>query len=232
MTLKLYGDFGSQPTMAVRLLCWANKIDYEMVTVNVAKLEHKKPEFKAINPACQVPTIDDDGFILPESTAILRYLAMSRNVPDHWYPADVKARARVDYVLDWYHSNLRQTAAYVAQTVIAPALWKVPKPDEAQLKPVQAKMIAAMDLLEEVLLKPEGPFLLGASQPSIADLICSVEYRYLPQEEKEKVLSARPKTKKWLETMEETLAPLFRGLQCDAGLAQNSDTETMNEIIP
>ncbi|KAL3701662.1 hypothetical protein R1sor_019684 [Riccia sorocarpa] len=209
MTLKVYGDYVSQPTTAVLLLCLANKIDFELVPVNLRTGEHLGPEFKAINPTGQVPVIDDDGFILSESTAILRYLAVTRNVPDHWYPKDVKARARIDYLLDWYHTNLRQIAVYVIQKELGPTFWKIPRPDEAQLKPAQGKMTASVEILEEFLLKPEeGPFLLGAPQPSIADLICSCEYtltRYLPQEEQEELLGRRPKTKKWLKALEKTL---------------------------
>ena len=38
----------------------------------------------------------------------MRYLAVSRNVADHWYPADLKKRAKVDMYLDQHHNFLRQ----------------------------------------------------------------------------------------------------------------------------
>ena len=64
----------------------------------------------------QVPALietDSDGktFCLAESHAILKYLAATRKVEDHWYPADVKKRALVDQYLDWHHSFLRQGAS-------------------------------------------------------------------------------------------------------------------------
>lgn len=43
------------------------------------------------------------------SVAILRYLAKSRKVPDHWYPSDLKQQARVDEYLEWQHTNTRRT---------------------------------------------------------------------------------------------------------------------------
>ena len=45
------------------------------------------------------------------SSAILRYIVTRYNLPDHWYPADVTKRARVDEYLSWHCSNLRIGAA-------------------------------------------------------------------------------------------------------------------------
>jgi glutathione S-transferase len=45
---------------------------------------------------------------LPESSAILRYLADKKNVPDHWYPrGDRTLRALVDAAMAWHASTLR-----------------------------------------------------------------------------------------------------------------------------
>jgi glutathione S-transferase len=49
----------------------------------------------------------DASFALPESAAILRYLATTRNKTRHWYPSDAQQRARVDAALDWQHSTVR-----------------------------------------------------------------------------------------------------------------------------
>ena len=62
--------------------------------VDIAKGEHKTPEYLAKNPNGEVPAIKDGDFLLGESHAILRYLATSRDVADHWYPTDPKKRAR------------------------------------------------------------------------------------------------------------------------------------------
>ncbi|KAL3701675.1 hypothetical protein R1sor_019697 [Riccia sorocarpa] len=214
MTIKVYGSLTTVPTRAVVLLCLANNIQYELVEVDLAKLEQQTPEFKALNPAGQVPVLDDDGFILPESTAILRYLAASRHLPDHWFPVDVKARACVDHLLDWYHTNIRQTSGYVFEKAFRPRLFKR-EPDLVAIRLADGKMNSAMDLLEESFLKAEegrGPFLLGSSQPCLADICIACECtqtRVLSQADQEKIFTGRDKTKKWLELMEKTLEPHF-----------------------
>ena len=55
--------------------------------------------------------LQEGDHVLIESATILRYLAQSRQVPNHWYPAELRARAVVDAALDWYQGNIRPGAA-------------------------------------------------------------------------------------------------------------------------
>ena len=61
-----------------------------------------------------IETNDSTGevFKLFESNAIMSYLVQSRNLPDHWYPKDPVARAKVDQYLDWHHTYLRISVGY------------------------------------------------------------------------------------------------------------------------
>ena len=45
---------------------------------------------------------------IAESHAMMRYLAVSRGCADHWYPSDIRKRAKVDEYLDQHHNFLRQ----------------------------------------------------------------------------------------------------------------------------
>ena len=57
-------------------------------------------DYFALNPNKVVPTIDDDGFILWESNACLRYLAAKHDTGGLW-PTDLRIRADADRWMDW-----------------------------------------------------------------------------------------------------------------------------------
>ncbi len=56
--------------------------------------------YLAKNPNALIPTIEDDGLVLWESNAILRYLA-ARYGNDTMWPADPARRALADRWMDW-----------------------------------------------------------------------------------------------------------------------------------
>jgi len=56
--------------------------------------------YRAKNPNALIPTIEDDGLVLWESNAILRYLA-AEYAPDRFWPAEPRQRALADKWMDW-----------------------------------------------------------------------------------------------------------------------------------
>ena len=62
------------------------------------------------NPNRLVPTLDDEGFILTESSAILKYLAEKFDLPS--YPKDVKKRAKVNELMDWFNTHFYHDYGY------------------------------------------------------------------------------------------------------------------------
>jgi glutathione S-transferase len=72
--IKLYGS-GFSRAAIVKWYLEELKIPYEFVIVEIKDGDNFKPEYLAINPFSKVPSIDDNGFILWESGAILTYLA-------------------------------------------------------------------------------------------------------------------------------------------------------------
>ncbi|KAF8875492.1 thioredoxin-like protein [Infundibulicybe gibba] len=77
MVLKLHGvTTQGSPSGLVATVLNEKQVPFEFIPVNTGCGEHKTPEYRACNPFCQAPYIDDDGFILYESRAICRYISM------------------------------------------------------------------------------------------------------------------------------------------------------------
>lgn len=75
--------------------------------VDVPAGEQMKPEFLKINPTHTLPTLDDGGFILWDSHAIMTYLITKYGNEDHpLYPKDVVKRAKIDQFLNFDGSTL------------------------------------------------------------------------------------------------------------------------------
>ena len=64
------------------------------------------PEFRAMNPHGRVPVIDDNGTVVWESHAILRYLA-ARHGRGLFWSDDAAARSDWDRWLDWSQTSLQ-----------------------------------------------------------------------------------------------------------------------------
>lgn len=85
-------------------------IDVELVFVDLAKGEHKKPDFLKLNPGGKVPVLEDDGFALTESHAIMQYLC-DKTPGQTLYPTELRARADVNRWLFWNAAHFQSAVA-------------------------------------------------------------------------------------------------------------------------
>ncbi|PKA55014.1 Glutathione S-transferase T1 [Apostasia shenzhenica] len=212
MKLKVYADRLSQPSRAVIIFCKVNGIDFEEVLVNLAKGEHRSREFKEINPMGLVPAIVDGRFKLFESHAILKYIACGfPGIADHWYPADLFSRAKINSILDWHHSNLRRgSTTFVQNTVLAPQFGRPLNPQSAS--EAEKLLSSSLSDIESIWLKGNAKFLLGNPQPSIADLIlvCEImQFELLSEKDRERILEPHPKILQWVENVKHATNPHF-----------------------
>ncbi|OXR31373.1 glutathione S-transferase [Pseudomonas umsongensis] len=92
--IKLYNFPRSGHAHRVELMLSLLQLPTELVLVDLAKGEHKKPEFLAINAFGQVPVLDDQGVVLADSNAILVYLAKKYG-KGRWLPDDPVGAAKV-----------------------------------------------------------------------------------------------------------------------------------------
>jgi len=95
MSIRLHYHPLSTFSRRVLIALLEKQIAYEPVFIDMTARKHKEPGYLALNPYGRVPTLEDDGFVLYESTAILDYLEATHPNPP-LAPSDVRARARVD----------------------------------------------------------------------------------------------------------------------------------------
>jgi glutathione S-transferase len=93
--MRLHNNIQSGNSYKVRLLLRQLGRPYQNVAVDIFKGESRTPAFMKLNPAGQTPVLElDDGTMLPESNAILCYLAEGTEL----YPKNPVERA---HVLRW-----------------------------------------------------------------------------------------------------------------------------------
>jgi len=157
--MKLYNVAYSGNSYKVRLLLAHLGIPYELVEVDILKGESRTPKFLKINPNGRTPVLDDGGFILAESNAILAYLARgTRYLPD-----DRKAWA---LVFQWMFFEQYSHEPYIATS----RFWLQHKPNSPERAAIlQARRDggwAALKIMEAHLAKND--FFVG--NHTIADI--------------------------------------------------------------
>lgn len=96
--MKIYGDTKSGNCLKVKWVCDHLALPYDWVGVDTLKGETRTTEFLKLNGAGQVPTVVlDDGRVLAQSNAIIRYLARGSDL----IPKDDFAAAKMDEWLFW-----------------------------------------------------------------------------------------------------------------------------------
>jgi glutathione S-transferase len=119
--LTIYGTELSSPSNKVRFVANEMGLEYVYKSVNLISGENQSPEHLKLHPAGKVPVIDDDGFVLFESTAIIRYLAAKCD--STLYPAGAKQRALVDQWADFASHHVGTAVSRVlVNRVFAPFL--------------------------------------------------------------------------------------------------------------
>jgi glutathione S-transferase len=115
--LKIYGRANSINVRKVLWACDEIGIAFEREDWGRGFGSVNSPEFLALNPFGLVPAIDDDGFVLAESHAIIRYLA-ARYGRDDLLPADLRKRATAESWMEWQGAEVANASRAVVQAYI------------------------------------------------------------------------------------------------------------------
>lgn len=159
--LTLYQMQDSGNCYKVRLLLKQLQRPYNIVEVDILKQESRTEEFLEKNPNGRVPTLQlEDGSYLPESDAILWYLA---------HQTDYLPGARLDQaqVLRWMFFEQYSHEPFIATSRFWIHILKAADQYERQLEERRTGGYAALEVMEKHLGKND---FFVANQYSIADI--------------------------------------------------------------
>ena len=157
--MKLYNVSYSGNSYKVRLLLAHLGIRCDIVEIDILKGESRTPAFLKLNPNGRTPVLDDNGFVLAESNAILAYLARdTKYLPDE--------RKTFGLILQWLFFEQYSHEPFIATS----RFWLQHKPDSAERAALLASKRhggwAALRVTEDHLTKNE----FFVSDYSIADI--------------------------------------------------------------
>jgi len=210
--IQLFGSANTKSfnTLKIRFALAEIGVAYQFTPVDLAKGESRTAQFLRINPHGKVPVLLDDDFALPESDAILWYLAEkypgAKLLPRLDGSDSLQARAQILRFLD------------VASTAVYPAYsdwWNATNSDDpAKRNPAAAdaalaKVTRALGVLEKTLAASDH--LVGAfslADVALASIIFSLKRR-LPNDP----LAGLERTRAWYERV--TARPAWRVVSTD-----------------
>jgi glutathione S-transferase len=190
----VYGIPQSTYVRTVRLLLEEAGIDYDLKPVDIFNGEAKSPEYLAKHPFGKVPTLEVDGEILYETSAITEYLntALANNKFSLSTPM-LQARMRQIMAIIENYFYTPAITAIVIQRLINPS--QGGQTDEDKVKNAIAPAQTALNAIESIATC--NPYLLG-SEIGIADFYLIPIFVYLSKTpEFEAITAQTPKIKAW-----------------------------------
>lgn len=166
--MKLYMHPASTTCRPVMQFIADAGLKVEQQVVDLFKGEHLGEAYKKINPNSLVPFLEDGDFGLSESATILRYLAESTGSPA--YPKELRRRAKVDEMLDWFNSNFYRDWGYGFVYPQAFPMHKRPDPT------VQAAVVAWGRDRSRNWLKVLNDFSIGPSKTYVCGELSIADY--------------------------------------------------------
>ena len=211
-TLTVYGHPASQPSRTVFWACLMNDLPFNLGSGRDGVLGTG-----GTSPRGQVPSVNDDGFVISEVCAIVAYLA-DKHDWNGLYPRSLQPRARINQFLHMHHSLVRlATLKLMAPHVVKPlgsGLGGGQNPLSIYQNEMLASAFAADDplaeggevvrtivgFLEQYYFTDDSPFVCNTDAASLADIVCYSElgqFRFANLFD----FDGYPRTRRWLEAM-------------------------------
>lgn len=163
MTLTLFYSPGAC-SLASHIAIEESGLAFEPCRVDFAKTEQRSPDYLKINPKGRVPALADDGFVVTENPAILRYIARKAPEAGLW-PEEARADAVCAEWCAWCSSGIHVAYAHIRR----PERYATSEAAKAEV--VEKGRASAREIWEQVekkLAALSTPWLAG-ERYSVAD---------------------------------------------------------------
>lgn len=190
--MKVFGHPMSTCTRKVLCTLAEKGVEAQFEMVDLMKGDHKKPEHIARQPFGVVPAIDDDGFQLFESRAIIRYL--DAKLPGtRLTPSDLKDAARMEQWISVETSYFTtQAMAIIREALFKPMMGG--QTDADAVARGRAAFSPTLDIIDRHL---EGHDFFVGNTFSLAD-ICYLPYvEYLFASQQGDLITSRRNLAAW-----------------------------------
>ena len=138
--MRIYRIPFSTNVERVALALGHKRIEVEWVDVEPAD----RTEVERLSGQSLVPVLVEDGAVVADSTAILRYLEKQVPVPRLW-PEDPARQAELDVFLDWFNRVWKRPPNEIeAERAKA-------EPDEARIAELGRELTSSLDVFEQLL---------------------------------------------------------------------------------
>lgn len=157
-------------SLAVHVILHETGAPFTAKKLDMAKGEHKTPEYLALNPSGVVPTLVVDGKARTESAALCLLLA-ERHPEAGLLPTEYQGE-----ILLWlfYAATILQP---VSQLFFYPERYTGPAGLEDTRRMAAERLMAAWPRLEARLAEGAGPYLFG-DRPTVADIYLGMMARW------------------------------------------------------
>ena len=121
--LEIWGRKNANQVIQVLWTLTELEIDYQRHSIGTQDGDLETEEYKSLNPNSKIPTIRDNGFVMWESHAIIRYLARQYGLGT-LYPDDPQKAAMSDQWMTWSTDSFMGT--------FFPVFWQLVRTEESE----------------------------------------------------------------------------------------------------
>ena len=173
--MKIYGVTLSPFVRKVMLAAEYKGLAYENIPTFPGDTA---PEFRAISPLGKIPVLEHDGFTVPDTSVICRYLERIAPTPAI-YPEDPQEEARACWIEEYADSRLIDNCAGVfRERFLKPKFLNEPTDEAAVAALLETGLPECLTYVESLI--PESGYLVGNAL-SIADIsvvTCFIQAQY------------------------------------------------------